>query len=78
LLHGRTLTAPPAAAKFDNVRSRPHCIAWTDELFATSADRCRGMLDLAAGRVPKGRRQSRGARPPGFQAKWKRILSQQE
>jgi phosphoglycerate dehydrogenase-like enzyme len=70
------LTSPPAFATLDNVLLAPHCIAWTDELFRDIGRVvCRGMLDLAHGRVPKGVVNREVLDRPGFQAKWKRILS---
>jgi phosphoglycerate dehydrogenase-like enzyme len=69
------LTAPPAFADLDNVILAPHCIAWTDELFRDIGRAvCRGMLDLAAGRVPNGVVNPEVLGRPGFQAKWKRII----
>ena len=71
------LTTPPTFATLDNVLLAPHCIAWTDELFRDIGRVvCRGMLDLAAGRVPKGVVNREVLDRPGFQAKWKRIVGQ--
>ncbi len=71
------LTEPPPFAEFDNVLLAPHCIAWTDELFRDIGRTvCRGMLDLAEGRVPKGVVNPEVLDRPGFQAKWKRIITQ--
>ncbi len=71
------LTEPSAFAEFDNVLLAPHCIAWTDELFRDIGRTvCRGMLDLAEGRVPKGVVNPEVLDRPGFQAKWKRIITQ--
>ncbi|HEY3789906.1 MAG TPA: aldolase/citrate lyase family protein, partial [Urbifossiella sp.] len=51
---GEPLTEP-SFMEFDNVLLAPHCIAWTDELFRDIGRTvCRGMIDLAAGRVPHG------------------------
>jgi phosphoglycerate dehydrogenase-like enzyme/2-keto-3-deoxy-L-rhamnonate aldolase RhmA len=70
------LTAPPAFAELDNVLLAPHSIAWTGELFRDLGRAvCRGMLDLAEGRVPKGVVNREVLEKPGFRAKWKRILS---
>jgi phosphoglycerate dehydrogenase-like enzyme/2-keto-3-deoxy-L-rhamnonate aldolase RhmA len=70
------LAAPPAFADLDNVLLAPHCIAWTDELFRDIGRTvCRGMLDLAEGRVPKGVVNRDVFDRPGFRAKWKRLLS---
>ncbi len=69
------LTAPPAFANLDNVLLAPHSIAWTDELFRDiGRSVCNGMLDLAAGRVPKGVVNREVLARPGFQAKWKRLI----
>jgi phosphoglycerate dehydrogenase-like enzyme/2-keto-3-deoxy-L-rhamnonate aldolase RhmA len=68
------LTAPPRFARFDNVLLAPHSIAWTDELFRDIGRTvCRGMLDVASGRVPKGVVNPEVLDRPGFQTKWKRI-----
>ena len=62
------LTAPPSFAALDNVLLAPHCIAWTDELFRDIGRAvCRGMLDLAEGRVPKGVVNREVLERPGFQ-----------
>ena len=69
------LAAPPVFAALDNVLLAPHCIAWTDELFREIGRAvCRGMLDLAHGRVPKGAVNREVLERPGFNAKWKRII----
>ncbi|HUR53876.1 MAG TPA: NAD(P)-dependent oxidoreductase, partial [Gemmataceae bacterium] len=69
------LAAPPAFADLDNVLLAPHCIAWTDELFRDIGRTvCRGMLDLAGGRVPKGVVNRDVLDRPGFRAKWQRLL----
>ena len=61
--------------ELDNVLLAPHCIAWTDELFRDLGRTvCRGMLDLAGGRVPRGVVNREVLDRPGFQAKWKRLL----
>ena len=53
----------------------PHCIAWTDELFRDIGRTvCRGMLDLAEGRVPRGVVNREVLERASFQAKWKRIM----
>jgi phosphoglycerate dehydrogenase-like enzyme/2-keto-3-deoxy-L-rhamnonate aldolase RhmA len=71
------LATPPSFADLDNVILAPHCIAWTDELFRDiGRSVCRGMLDLAAGRVPHGVVNREVLDRPGFQAKWKRLLGQ--
>jgi phosphoglycerate dehydrogenase-like enzyme len=69
------LAAPPSFADLDNVLLAPHCIAWTDELFRDIGRVvCRGMLDLATGRVPNGVVNREVLDRPGFQAKWKRLI----
>lgn len=69
------LAIPPLFALFSNVLTAPHCIAWTEELFRDIGRTvCRGMLDLAAGRVPRGVVNSEVLERPSFQAKWKRII----
>ena len=70
----RTSRSPPRrrSPTLDNVLLAPHCIAWTDELFRDIGRTvCRGMLDLAEGRVPKGVVNREVLDRPGFQAKWK-------
>lgn len=68
-------TSPPSFADLNNVLLAPHCIAWTDELFRDIGRAvCRGMLDLAEGRVPKGMVNREVLERPGFKAKWKRII----
>jgi phosphoglycerate dehydrogenase-like enzyme/2-keto-3-deoxy-L-rhamnonate aldolase RhmA len=69
------LAAPPLLAELDTVLLAPHCIAWTDELFRDIGRTvCSGMLELAAGRVPKGVVNRDVLTRPGFQAKWKRVV----
>jgi phosphoglycerate dehydrogenase-like enzyme/2-keto-3-deoxy-L-rhamnonate aldolase RhmA len=68
------LTAPPGVAAFDNVLLAPHCIAWTDELFRDVGRAvCRGLIDLAEGRVPRGVVNPEVLDRPTFRAKWKRL-----
>ena len=68
------LTAPPALAAFDSVLLAPHAIAWTDELFRDIGRAvCRGMIDLAEGRVPGGVVNPEVLDRPTFRAKWKRL-----
>jgi phosphoglycerate dehydrogenase-like enzyme/2-keto-3-deoxy-L-rhamnonate aldolase RhmA len=69
------LREPPAFALLDNVLTAPHCIAWTEELFRDIGRTvCRGMLDLAAGRVPNGVVNRAVLDCPGFQSKWQRLV----
>lgn len=71
------LESPPSFALMDNVLTAPHCIAWTEELFRDIGRTvCRGMLDLAAGRVPNGVVNREVLEKPRFQEKWKRILGE--
>jgi phosphoglycerate dehydrogenase-like enzyme/2-keto-3-deoxy-L-rhamnonate aldolase RhmA len=68
------LRAPPVFAELDNVLLAPHCIAWTEELFRDIGRIvCRGMIDLAEGRVPKGVVNREVLERPSFQEKWKRL-----
>jgi len=67
-------TAPPRIAAHDSVLLAPHSIAWTDELFRDiGLAVCRGMLDLANGRVPRGVVNPEVLDRPGFRDKWKRL-----
>ncbi len=71
---GEPLTAAPKLAKLDNVLLAPHAIAWTDELFRDMGRAvCRGMLDLAQGKKPRGVINPEVFDRPGFQAKWKGL-----
>jgi phosphoglycerate dehydrogenase-like enzyme len=70
------LTAPPRFAELENALLAPHAIAWTDELFRDiGRSVCRGMLDLAEGRLPKGAINVEVFERPEFQEKWKRVAS---
>jgi phosphoglycerate dehydrogenase-like enzyme/2-keto-3-deoxy-L-rhamnonate aldolase RhmA len=72
---GEPLAAPPPFADLDNVLLAPHAIAWTDELFRDIGRTvCRGMRDLADGRVPRGVVNPAVLDRPSFQAKWRRII----
>ena len=69
------LVAPPAFADLENVLLAPHSIAWTEELFRDIGRvACRGMLDLAAGRVPAGVVNREVLDRLGFRAKWERVV----
>jgi len=73
---GEPLAAPPRIARLDNVLLAPHSIAWTDELFRDIGRTvCRGIMDLASGRVPNGVINREVLDRPGFQAKWKRLTA---
>jgi phosphoglycerate dehydrogenase-like enzyme/2-keto-3-deoxy-L-rhamnonate aldolase RhmA len=68
------LIAPPGVAAFDNVLLAPHAIAWTDELFRDIGRAvCRGLIDLAEGRAPRGVVNPEVLDRPTFRAKWKRL-----
>lgn len=72
---GEPLLESPRFAEFENVLLAPHCIAWTDELFREiGRSACQGMLDLAAGKRPRGVINPEVFDRPGFQAKWKKVL----
>jgi phosphoglycerate dehydrogenase-like enzyme len=67
------LKSPPRWAALDNVLLAPHSIAWTHELFRDIGRcACQGMIDLAAGRKPKGVVNPGVFVNPTFQAKWQR------
>ena len=69
------LTMPPVYAELDNVLLAPHSIAWTEELFRDIGRTvCRGMIDLAEGKVPRGAVNREVLERPSFQQKWKRLL----
>ena len=71
---GEPLTSPPSFSEFDNVLLAPHCIAWSDELFRDiGRAACQGLLDLAAGRRPRGVVNPEVFDRPGFQEKWQRV-----
>jgi phosphoglycerate dehydrogenase-like enzyme len=70
------LTVPPIFSQFDNVLLAPHCIAWTDELFRDiGRAACQGMIDLSAGKRPRGIVNPEVLDRPGFVEKWKRLSS---
>lgn len=65
---------PHRFAQFDNVLLAPHCIAWTEELFRDIGRTvCRGMLDVAYGRRPRGVLNPQVFDSPNFAAKWERL-----
>ena len=69
------LVAVPPFSDLDTVLLAPHSIAWTDELFRDIGRTvCRGVLELAQGRVPKGVVNPEVLTRPGFQAKWRRLI----
>jgi len=68
------VTRPHRFGELDNVLLAPHCIAWTEELFRDiGLSACRGMLDLAHGRLPRGVVNPQVLERPGFQRKWERL-----
>jgi phosphoglycerate dehydrogenase-like enzyme len=72
---GEPLTAPTRWAELENVLLAPHSIAWTDELFRDiGRAACQGLLDLAAGKKPRGMVNPEVFERPTFQSKWKRII----
>jgi len=71
---GEPITSPHRFGQLDNVLLAPHAIAWTDELFRDIGRTvCRGMLDLAHGRRPRGVVNSEVFDRPGFREKWERL-----
>lgn len=71
---GEPLTVPPKFAELDNILLAPHSIAWTDELFRDiGRAACQGLLDLSAGRQPRGVVNPEVFDRPSFQDKWKRL-----
>ena len=65
---------PPRLAELENVLLAPHCIAWTTELFRDiGVVVCRGMIDLAYGRRPRGVINPEVFDRPTFQQKWARY-----
>ncbi len=65
---------PHRFGEFDNVLLAPHCIAWTEELFRDiGLAACRGMLELAHGRLPRGVVNPQVLERPTFQRKWERL-----
>ena len=71
---GEPLTTPPKFAELDNILLAPHSIAWTDELFRDiGRAACQGLLDLSAGRRPRGVVNPEVFDRPSFQDKWHRL-----
>jgi phosphoglycerate dehydrogenase-like enzyme len=65
---------PHRFGTLDNVLLAPHSIAWTEELFRDiGRAACQGMLDLAAGKVPRGVINREVLERPGFCEKWARL-----
>lgn len=58
----------------ENVLLAPHSIAWTNELFRDiGRTACRGLIDFAEGRRPKGVVNPEVFDRPTFRAKWDRL-----
>jgi phosphoglycerate dehydrogenase-like enzyme len=69
------VTRPHPLGEFDNALLAPHSIAWTDELFRDIGRTvCRGMLDLAQGRRPRGVVNPEVFDRPGFRSKWTQLM----
>jgi phosphoglycerate dehydrogenase-like enzyme len=68
------IVGPHRFGTLDNVLLAPHCIAWTDEIFRDIGRAvCRGMIDLAHGRRPRGVVNPQVFDRPGFRRKWERL-----
>jgi phosphoglycerate dehydrogenase-like enzyme len=71
---GEPITKPHRFGQFDEVLLAPHAIAWTDEMFREMGrTSCQSMVDLAAGRAPRGVVNRQVLERPGFQQKWARL-----
>jgi phosphoglycerate dehydrogenase-like enzyme len=71
---GEPLVAAPRFSDLDNVILAPHSIAWTDEMFRDMGHTaCRGMVEWALGRRPRGVVNAQVLERPGFQQKWSRL-----
>jgi phosphoglycerate dehydrogenase-like enzyme len=71
---GEPITTPHRFGQLDNVLLAPHSIAWTDELFRDNRRVvCRGLVDLARGRRPRGVVNPAVFDRPTFRAKWERL-----
>lgn len=66
--------------KLDNVLLAPHCISWTDDLFAEIGNlAARAVIDLAAGEVPYGLAVNPAVtEKPAFQAKLAKRIGETE
>jgi phosphoglycerate dehydrogenase-like enzyme len=72
------VTQPSRFADLENVLLAPHSIAWTNELFRDiGRTACRGMLDLALGRRPKGVLNPALFDRESFRAKWRRVTGRE-
>ena len=71
---GEPLREPSRFSKFENVLLAPHSIAWTDELFRDiGRTALTAIIDLAAGREPRGVVNREVFARPSYQAKWSRL-----
>jgi phosphoglycerate dehydrogenase-like enzyme len=71
---GEPITHPHRFGQFDEVLLAPHAIAWTDEMFREMGrTSCQSMVELAAGRTPRGVVNRQVLERPGFQQKWARL-----
>jgi phosphoglycerate dehydrogenase-like enzyme len=74
---GEPLTRPPRLAELDNVLLAPHAIAWTEEQFRSMGRMaCQAIVDFSLGKRPHAPVNPEVYERPGFQAKWRRVLSQ--
>ena len=65
---------PSRLAALDNVLLAPHAIAWTDELFRDiGRTACQGIVELLAGRRPRGVVNPEVFEKASFQEKWRRL-----
>ncbi|MFI5357055.1 MAG: NAD(P)-dependent oxidoreductase [Opitutales bacterium] len=68
------VTKPHRFGEFDQVILAPHSIAWTNELFRDiGRTACQGMIDLSAGRRPRGVVNPEVFARPSFREKWRRV-----
>lgn len=71
---GEPITTPHRFGQLDNVLLAPHCVAWTEELFRDIGRTvCRGLLELAQGRRPRGVVNPAVFERASFQRKWERL-----
>lgn len=72
------ITQPTRWTALENVLLAPHSIAWTNELFRDiGRTACRGLIDFAQGRRPKGIVNPEVLDRPTFRAKWQRLAGVQ-
>jgi len=71
------LRGPPRLAELDNVMLAPHSIAWTDEQFRSMGRMgCQAIVDLSLGKRPHWAVNPEVYESPDFQAKWRRVMSE--